>query len=59
MTEKDFRELVDNMRDAQRMYFKTRHSSYLLSAKNFEKRVDEELTRWRKEEIDKITPKLF
>lgn len=38
-----FRDLVAEMRNAQREYFRTRSSSALERAKSLEKRVDDEL----------------
>jgi predicted alternative tryptophan synthase beta-subunit len=39
----DFRELVQKMRDAQRVYFETRRPAALRGAKDLERRVDTEL----------------
>jgi hypothetical protein len=43
MTDDDFRQLVAEMRNAQREYFKTRASDWLTAAKKLEKQVDDEL----------------
>lgn len=51
MKEDDFRELVRRMREAQKIYFRTRAKSYLDYSRSLEKRVDEVLTN--------DTPKLF
>lgn len=51
MTDKDFRELVRRMREAQQNYFRTRHKTYLDYSRSLEKQVDAELRD--------DTPKLF
>lgn len=51
MDDKDFRELVRRMREAQKNYFRTRHKGYLDYSRSLEKQVDAELTN--------DTPKLF
>ncbi len=43
MTEKDFRDLVREMREAQQNYFRTRHKGYLDYSRSLEKQVDAEL----------------
>ena len=43
MTDKDFRELVRRMREAQQNYFRTRHKTYLDYSRSLEKQVDAEL----------------
>lgn len=43
MTEKDFRELVRRMREAQQNYFRTRRKAYLDHSRSLEKQVDAEL----------------
>ena len=51
MSDKDFRELVRKMREAQKNYFRTRHKGYLDYSRRLEKQVDAELMN--------DTPKLF
>ena len=51
MDDKDFRELVRRMREAQQNYFRTRHKGYLDYSRSLEKQVDAELMN--------DTPKLF
>lgn len=41
MTEQQFYELVKEMREAQRAYFKTRDKSWLNKSKDLEKQVDQ------------------
>ncbi len=43
MKEKDFRDLVRKMREAQKNYFRTRHKGYLDYSRKLEKQVDAEL----------------
>lgn len=45
MSDKEFRDLVSKMREAQKNYFRTRHKSYLDYSRQLESRVDEELDR--------------
>ena len=40
----DFKQLVKLMREAQKMFFKTRKVEYLHKSKEYEKLVDEELS---------------
>lgn len=44
MDEKTFRQLVKQMRDAQKEYFKTRSKESLMNSKTLEKQVDTELS---------------
>ena len=44
MNDQDFRHLVRCLREAQREFFKTRDASHLRAAKDYERRVDEELS---------------
>ena len=46
-TDKDFLDLVAQMRAAQRKYFRTRSTSVLSEAKELERRVDAEIERRR------------
>lgn len=43
MKDKDFRDLVRKMREAQKNYFRTRHKGYLDYSRKLEKQVDAEL----------------
>ena len=43
MNEQEFKQLVKEMRDAQKNYFKTRTNLTLTKAKQLEKQVDDEL----------------
>lgn len=43
MKDKDFRDLVRKMREAQKNYFRTRHKGYLDYSRSLEKKVDAEL----------------
>jgi len=43
VNDQDFRNLVRSLREAQRDFFKTRDASHLRAAKDYERRVDEEL----------------
>ena len=45
MIEKDFRDLVRKMRQAQRDYFRTRQKGYLDISRHYEKQVDAELAQ--------------
>ena len=45
MTAKEFFYLVEDMRKAQKDYFKTRDKEVLVKSKELEKRVDEEIKR--------------
>lgn len=47
MSSKEFYDLVVNMREAQKMYFRTRRSDDLKMAKEYEKAVDAEIKRVR------------
>ena len=59
MTEQHFRELVAKMRSFQTQYVTSNAPDCLNAAKHYEKRVDEELKRWKKERDEKRQPKLF
>lgn len=59
MTAKEFYEQVKKMREAQRVYFKTRNKDHLEIAKLHETRVDQEIKRVEKIEHDKINPRLL
>lgn len=48
MTDEDFKSLVGNMRNAQRMFFKTRQNEWLYKSKEYEKLVDDELSEQKK-----------
>lgn len=45
MTDADFRDLVRQMRAAQKRYFELRRRDDLLASKDYERRVDHELER--------------
>lgn len=59
MTAKQFYDTVVLMREAQKNYFKTKHSSYLCDAKRYEKEIDKEIIRVDKLIIEQNNPKLF
>ena len=44
----EFEKLVDEMRKAQRAFFKTRSVEYLVASKQLEKKVDDYLTKKNK-----------
>ena len=58
MTVKEFADLVEKMRKAQKEYFKMRTGENLLIAKNFEKQVDDALEERQKNNAEKAQPKL-
>lgn len=45
MTPRQFYEKVKEMRQAQKMYFKTRRTDYLRKSKALEKEIDREIER--------------
>ena len=45
MDAKSFFDLVEKMRDAQKLYFRTRDKDVLSAAKNYEKQIDAEIKR--------------
>lgn len=49
MTERQFYNLVERMRNAQKEYFRTRAIYYLNLSKDLEKQVDLELERYNRE----------
>lgn len=59
MTTGDFADLVKEMRDAQKEYFKTRSSDSLRRSKDYEKKVDEILSSREKRIKEEREPSLF
>lgn len=59
MDAKQFFDLVSQMREAQKMYFKTRYSDWLQKSKALEKRIDAEISRVNKIKEGKMNPQLF
>lgn len=59
MTAKEFFDLVAEMREKQKEYFRTRSASALNESKTLEQRVDAEI--WRVNQVlkEKSEPKLF
>lgn len=45
MTPREFFNLVSNMRDKQKEYFRTRDRAVLVQSKSLERKVDDEITR--------------
>lgn len=59
MTAKQFFDLVSRMRDAQKLYFKTRASTALHKSKAIESEVDAEIERANIIISERQEPKLF
>lgn len=59
MTAKDFFNKVVQLREAQKNYFKTRHSMYLQKSKAIERDIDREIDRVYELEEKKRNPQLF
>lgn len=59
MTTGEFADLVEKMREAQKVYFRTRSKAALESSKNFEKKVDQILQERRKRDEEAKNPTLF
>lgn len=59
MNDKDLIALAVQMREQQRLFFKTKYTSYLREAKALERRFDMEVQRREKAKNDKLSPGLF
>ncbi len=59
MDAKQFFQKVTKMREMQKLYFKTRHGSYLTKSKALEKEIDKEIERVNKVKNRKQNPRLF
>lgn len=59
MDSKTFFDLTARMREAQKLYFKTRSSSALKASKKLETQIDEEIERVNKILAERQQPKLF
>lgn len=59
MTAKEFFDLVSEMREKQREYFRTRSSSVLSESKALERKVDDEIRRVKQILEEKQEQKLF
>lgn len=59
MTAKDFFDLVSEMREKQKEYFRTRSTSVLSESKTLERRVDAEIMRVNQMMKEKQEQKLF
>ena len=59
MTAKDFFTLVVQMRNAQKLYFRTRDKSDLQAAKKLEKHVDDEIRRVEHLQVEPELPLLL
>lgn len=59
MTSEQFFQKVVKMREAQKMYFRTRHIDYLKESKNLEKQVDAEIERVKTVMNNRREPSLF
>ncbi|MBR8758984.1 hypothetical protein IX327_000365 [Porphyromonas levii] len=57
MTPKQFYSKVVMMRNAQKLYFKTRSTRALNDSKELEKEIDAEIERVKKIEAEKYKPK--
>lgn len=53
-----FAQLVKDMRDAQKEYFRTRSHSSLMLSKSLEKRVDHEIAKFQASAPHYVTPPL-
>lgn len=59
MSDLEFMNLVEEMRTAQKEFFKDRSTGALSDAKRLEKEVDAEIARRKKLEEERKTPSLF
>ena len=59
MTAKEFFDLVSEMREKQKEYFRTRSASALNESKTLERRVDDEIMRANQIIKERQQPKLF
>lgn len=59
MTAKEFFDLVSEMREKQKEYFRTRSASALNESKTLERRVDAEIMRANQIIKERQQPKLF
>ena len=59
MTAKEFFDLVAEMREKQKEYFRTRSSSVLTESKALERKVDDEIRRVNQIMAEKQEQKLF
>ena len=59
MTAKEFFDLVAEMREKQKEYFRTRSSSVLSYSKTLERRVDDEIKRVKQILTEKQEQRLF
>jgi len=59
MSDLEFMNLVEEMRTAQKEFFKDRSTGALSDAKRLEKEVDAEIARRMKLEEERKTPSLF
>ncbi len=59
MNSKQFFDKVSQMREAQKMYFKTKSAQYLRESKSLEKEIDMEIERVNKIVAQKQNPQLF
>lgn len=59
MTAKEFFDLVAEMREKQKEYFRTRSSSVLSESKTLERRVDDEIKRVKQILTEKQEQRLF
>lgn len=55
MKNKEFTTLLTRLRDAQRLYWRTRHSLHYREMISFEKLVDDEIIKRKKKEVQAIT----
>ncbi len=59
MTAKEFFSLVTEMRNAQKMYFRTRDRNDLQKSKKLEKQVDDEIRRVERLQVEPELPLLI
>lgn len=59
MTAREFFDLVSDMREKQKEYFRTRSSSVLSESKTLERRVDDEIRRVKQILDEKQEQRLF
>ena len=59
MTAKEFFTLVVQMRNAQKLYFRTRDKSDLQASKKLEKQVDDEIRRVERSQVEPELPLLL
>lgn len=55
MSDKELTRYLSLMRDSQRLYWRTRHTTHLDDKTKFEKIIDAEILKRKKKEITKIT----